>query len=66
VLASLAASLTWTSYVAFAMFFPPLRSTESKAMIVECEGQPTESLAREGVPLEILCSGNHLLPVVNL
>jgi hypothetical protein len=28
-LASLVASLAWTSYVAFAMFFPPLRSTES-------------------------------------
>jgi hypothetical protein len=48
------------------MFFPPLRSTESKAMIVKCEGQPTELLAPEGVPLEILCDGNPLLPVVNL
>jgi len=27
-------------------------------MIVECEGQPTESVAPEGVPLEILCDGN--------
>jgi hypothetical protein len=45
------------------MFFSPLHSTESKAMIVDCERQPTESLAPKGVPLEILCDGNPLLPV---
>jgi hypothetical protein len=35
-------------------------------MIVECEGQPRESLAPKGVPLEILCDENPLLSVVSL